>query len=255
MQRLVLGLTFVLLAAACSAKTAESTTTTELVAQPSTTEVANATTVLESTATVAEGPVDICRRGEVWQQGASYSAARCFLVPVRFSVSAAGFASEGAGDDWLTIRWRDPDDQDFLVRAGMITFESSEPPRAVLERIAAIDGLILIGEPLPVEVAGRSGLVVDFEGAPWQTGPEGADQCVTLTPVRFRGDGNPIVGNVGSRSESIGVGYCDLARVWVLEVDDRTVTIIGGTADPARHEEAVVKIEELFEGMTFEHGG
>lgn len=48
------------------------------------------------------------------------------------------------------------------------------------------------------------------------------------------------------------MGSCDVARIWVLEVEDRTLTIIGGTADPARHDEAVAKIEELFEGMSFE---
>ena len=52
-----------------------------------------------------------------------------------------------------------------------------------------------------------------------------------------------------------GVGACQIVRVWVLEVDERTLTIIGGTADPDRHDDAVAKIEELFEGMSFEVSG
>ena len=35
------------------------------------------------------------------------------------------------------------------------------------------------------------------------------------------------------------------ARVWAVQAGERTVTFVGGTADPARHEEAVENVESL----------
>lgn len=237
---------------ACGSNAAEAPTTTT--ASPTTpSNLATTPTVPAATTTTVAEAVDICPKGEVWSPGMVY-VAECFVVPVAFEPLGDGWRSSGASGRWVSIRWVDPSDRDFTTELAIIAFESLEAPLAVLEEIASLEGLKPIGESVPVDVASRSGFFADFEGAPWQTGPEGEDPCNTLEPIRFAGDGNPIVSGVGARSDSIGVGYCDLARIWALEEGGMTVTIIGGTADPARHEEAVAKIEELIEGMQFDVG-
>lgn len=249
MRRLLIP---VLLLAACGGETAVSTTTAVPVEPPSTSTTTS--TTVEST-TPAPTPIDICPRGVVWQPGLAY-VAECFEVPVSFSVEGAGFGSEGASGEWLVVRWRDPDDREFGVRVGLLSYRSGDSPLEVLEAITTRKGIAASSEPRATTLAGRDASMVEVEGLPREGLGEGEDPCFSDGYVRFvsGGGGNPIMEGVG-RADAIGVSYCDVATVWAVQVDERTITVIAGSDDPARHQEALEIVEGLFDGMAFEVAG
>ena len=247
MRRLLPAVLFLV---ACGGETTVSTTSP--VAEPTT------TTTVESTTTTAEaeGPVDVCRRGTGWESGVVYEAG-CFVAPVLFEVTEDGWGSEGAGEDWVKVRWLGGDG--LRVRVALIAYRSTSPPERVLDRISAVGGIAEVSARRDVVVAGASGLMVDVEGAAEEGGEiaaPGSGGCTGDSPLWFGvtrfGHG---FADSGSIREVIGVGACHLVRIYAVQVGETTVTLLGGTDDTDRHEEAVAKIESLFEGMSFGTGG
>ena len=238
-----------LLLAACSGGTAD---TTVPVPEPRTT---STTKVVESTTTTeAVEPVDICPRGVAWEPGTTY-AADCFLVPVAFMVDEEGWGSEGAGDDWMKVRWLAPADQGFRVRVALVAAGSTRSPAAVLDRIASHGSISEVSDRMEVSVGGVEGLAVDAEGAAEEGGERpGSGGCTGDSPVWFEPTrfGHALFPTPWG---DVGVGACQVARIVVVQAGDLTVLAIGGTTDQDRHEEAVAKIESLFEGMSFDTGG
>ena len=243
----------VFLVAACSSTTARSTTTTVTVAESvTTTEVTPSTSVAASTM-----PVDMCGRGLGLEPDTVYIA-ECFVQSVSLEVGEQGWAASPVEPGALTVRFTDPSGG-LVVAVALIIVDRAKPPDEVLEVLASTDGIIVVAEPVATEVSGHPGLYMDVQGAPRGGDldaldhPRPSQYCPPRRPVRFKDGGNTIVGQVGS-TDAIGVGYCHVARIWAVEVDGLTVTLIGGTTDPDRHEEAVAKSEELFEGLSFEAG-
>ena len=260
MRRLTLLLTVALMVGACAAETVTRPTTTVAVAEPSTTtttvmEAAKTTDAVESATTEAEGSVDICSRSVGWLTGTSY-VADCFVVPVSFEPVGQGWRSSGAGEEWMKVVWADPDDQSLTVRIGLMSYRSSEAPADVIKAIVASEVIAAVSSVEEVTVAGFRALRVDVEGDPEPGGEAaapGSGGCTGNSPVWFAGTsfGHSII---GVPSGVMGVGACDRVRLWVLDAGGKSITIIAGTADPDRHTEAVAKVEELFEGMSFEVG-
>lgn len=249
MRRLWLAV-LVGLAVACGANTADDSTT---IASPTTTTtVATTTPVVETTATTEVKAVDICRGSyEVWHPGLTYTA-DCFLQPVSFLVDEEGWASSSAGDTWLLVRWRDPADSDFVIWVGMLTMANLKPATEEVDEILAIDGISAVTSAVPFSISGAEGVTLTVEGAP-ESRSGGAPACTGRTAVSFLQDeAGYMIGRTGYPKGAIGVGACHVAQLWVVEVGESTVTIVGGSEDPDRHEAAAAKIEELFEGMSFE---
>lgn len=127
----------------------------------------------------------------------------------------------------------------------------------MVEAIVVTGGVEVVGGVEHGLVSGFDAMVVDVEGSRG-AGSDALNrrECALHGESVFFGgtaEAYPLAG--GPRDQFFGVGKCHVARVWVFEVNGQTVTIIGGTDDPDRHDEAVVKIEELFEGMSFDVGG
>lgn len=260
MQRAtVLSSVVVLLLAACSAN-ADRSTSFDPVAEPATTiEAIPSTTSTAQSTTTSEpmGPVDICRgRAEVWESGGVYLA-ECFVVPVSFQSPGEGWVSSSVGDSWLVVRWMDPADSEVAAWMGMLPFRHEETPSVVVDEILSVEGISLVpgSERETVTLGSWAGVRVDVAGA--EDGPSilSGSGCTTGQAVMFNPHTGHELGSTGNPSLVIGVGACHVVRVWVVEVEDRSMTILGGTVDPDRHQEAVAKIEELFEGMSFDPGG
>lgn len=247
-------LSFVLLLAACSSTTAQSTPTSDPVAEPATTtEVTPSTT---DTAPTTSTPVDMCGRGLGLEPDTAY-VAECFVHPVSLEVGEQGWSASPAESGAVTMTYKDPSGG-LVVTVALISFDRAKPPDEVLEVVASREGIAVIAEPVATEISGYPGLYMDVQGAPRGGDTDTLDEprpsqyCPPRRPVRFKDGGNAIVGQVGGAADAIGVGYCHVARIWAVEVDGSTVTLIAGTTDPDRHGEAVAKSEELLDGLSFE---
>jgi hypothetical protein len=242
-----------IVAAACAGETAE-TTTSVPVAEPTTS--TTTTTLEESTTTTVAESVDICRgRAELWEPGAVYTAP-CVVVPVSFEVAEEGWRSSLVSERWAYVPWVDPSDtevdQVFEVGVAVVASRERGGAGARIGSILETEGIVPFSDPSQTAVVGLAGLVVDVEGLP--RNDLAGRQCQAAGDVVLIGRdtfGYRIAPGPQD-GDFFGVGRCQVARVWVLEAGDFLITIIGGTADPDRHEEAVAKIESLFEGMTFE---
>ena len=248
-------LPLVLVVAACGSDSTGATTTAALLDPPTTTMTTEAT---ETTSEAAAGPVSVCGRAQIWDPGTVY-VAPCFAVPVAFEVPDANWRSTNVQEQWVYATWLDRSDADvdraLDVRLAVTAARNAESIQSRLDSIARIEGITPIREPVPTEVGGLTGLWLDVEGEPRQSLFTSGDcQSDRELVYHFRdGAAYPIAS--GPDGHFFGVGRCQVVRVWVLEAGDFLISIIGGTADTARHEEAVTTIESLFEGMTFQAMG
>ena len=251
MGRTFLGLATALIMAACGQATPEpaSTTTSDVVAPP-TTKVETTTSSTDSPTTVAPAPVDICSVGKVWEAEASYTAS-CFLIPVTFTPSEPGWRSSGSAERWVSLRWVDPDEREWEVDVGIIAYQPNNDPREVIEAIDSLRGINVLADPEPINLVRVEGVTVDAEGEPanaFSRGPCESGGGLIRFAGAGGGGGNTIVEGVG-RAE-IGVGFCVVARLWALDIDGLTVTVLAAATDPQRHDDAIAVIEALLKSMT-----
>lgn len=195
--------------------------------------------------------VDVCSgRAVVWEPGRDH-VADCFVTPVSFRVDDPGWRSFGADEGWVFVSWVDPEDQAFRVNVAFTAEPAGQDPEAAVQSILRPDGIVGSGEPMSQSVAGLMATTIDVEGAAFDTVGLSGRECVPDGSfVFFSGDQEayPVVEAFGGNF--FGVGACQVVRLWSLEVDGRTLTILGGTADPDRHRDAVAAIDVLFEALT-----
>lgn len=255
MRRAWLGVLFGLIAA-CTSGAADGATTTAPPITMGTGTDSTVTTVVETTTTTVAEAVDICRRGEQWTPGSTYRA-DCFVVPLEFRPEHEGWTSSSAGGDWVKVRWSDPEMDGSEVRGAVLAYRSSDAAENVLDQLTSSELINEVSERTMLVADGMDMLVVDVEGADEPGGeviaPDGVP-CSPDQPVWWRRGrfGHTIVDRGGG---VIGVGACHIVRIWVVDVGGTTITILGGSADPDRHDQAVAKIQELFDTMSFYKGG
>ncbi|MDX1747954.1 MAG: hypothetical protein R3324_18630 [Halobacteriales archaeon] len=250
MSRLVLAVALAVLTTACLPDSAESTTTIEPVVEPSTTH-APTTTLETTTTTIVSQAVDICQpRTVIWEPGETYTAT-CFVLPWSVVAPGDGWRAPLIDSDAMLVSWIDPEDPGMRVNAAFVTGIEPVPTESA-------EGLDLVDAGSEV-IADRDATWVDLYAErypPTEFLPTGCAGDGS-GGVLMRGDialGYRIAPAPGGASppDFFAVGACDVARVWTLDVDGRAVTIIGGTGDPNRHDEAMAKLEELFEAMSFD---
>ncbi|MDX1448795.1 MAG: hypothetical protein R3246_06980 [Acidimicrobiia bacterium] len=258
-MRICRAFAVVLLVLAACTSTAGPTTVDSSTLQESEVTVATPVSSTTTTSLAAAGPVDFCGRGLVWEPGETY-VAPCFLVPIAFEPTEDGWASTGGRTDLVRARWREPAEDGLVVRVALFPLGSSDSPQGVMDRIAQHELISEISDRTEAVVAGYSALVADVEGAPEPGGelvsPDGSACTPEHRSVWFPATsfGHTLLEllTIGGGSEVVGVGACHVARIWVVDVDGVSITIVGGTGDPERHPEALAKIDELFGFMTFD---
>lgn len=252
-------LPLILFLGACAGEAADASTTSVALGPPSTViSTTSTTTAVTTTPAGVVGPVDMCRgRAQLWEPGVEY-VAECFAVPVTFDVSEAGWRARAAEEDWVFVSWVDPEDRDSRMNLAVTALPARGAVEERLKSILETEGISLLAELAPQRVAGVESIVVDVEGdrRSGATLTLGGRECSTAGNFVLQGrdEEGYFIASGPVDGDFYGVGACQVVRVWVLGVGDYTVTIIGGTADPTRHEEAVARVESLFEGMSFDVG-
>jgi hypothetical protein len=209
------------------------------------------TTIATST-TLVTGPVEIPGRALVWEPGTYIT--NSFLVPMTFTVEAAGWGSYGAEGEWVEVGFVEEGATTVAASLVIIAYRPTESIETVLGAITSIDGVSVLSDPANAVVAGFDAKIVDLEGTPDPTFIGGGRGRECSDPA---GSGRFFVDGAGYQLFSkglsaYGIPACYLSRVWVVAVDGTTITMIGTTDDPNDFERLMAEVEHLLEGLRFE---
>lgn len=252
-------LPLLLLLAACQGEAADATTTSIALPPPSTTVSTTGTTIASTpTSTAVTAPVDICGTGVGFDQTGDRYVVDCFVVPVSFGPAEEGWRSLSAGEEWVELFW-EGEDSELTANVLLLAYRLNDTPQAMIGSVVAIEGVRADSEASAGEVAGRPALWVDLET---DRDRNFDDRCSTglFQGLRYSRQGgffNPgyLLKDVGTgaANQGFGLGACKRFRLWGVDVDGVTVTVVatvGGTADH-RFGELVPIVERLFASMTF----
>lgn len=238
-----------LLAVSLIACDSNDTSPTTGIVEPVTT--STTTTLAATTTSIDDTPTDICARGVVWEPGTTYIA-ECFLVPVAFRPATAGWRSFGGNLQAAQAElWGG---EGALVGVQLLGYESEIPHAEVLDLILAIDGVEEITPPREATIASWSGVTTDIRTEP-DTSParptQEPEECSrTGFALKWFFDAWPGYPLVVEFPREYGLGACYRFRVWVLDVEGESITVMAVVFDPDRFEERIGDAEELLATMT-----
>lgn len=247
---------FAYLLAACTSTAAPPTTE----AVPVTTApVTVSTTTTESAAPHVIEPVDICPRGLVWAAGTTYFA-DCFVMSVTLHPTEAGWRSVSVGAEWIEGTWIEPGTSEPALQFVLLAYESSRSPEDVIGSIVDAEGVNAITEARPATVAGRTGVQVDVvteAGSPTagQSGRPGCTTTLTHSLNLLFGErpGFTLLDRIdmGGGGSLYGLGACLAFRIWAIDVDGITLTLIAAAPDADRLADVAERTQSLFDSAVF----
>ncbi|HUP16799.1 MAG TPA: hypothetical protein VM848_12205 [Acidimicrobiia bacterium] len=206
--------------------------------------------------TSVPGPVDIPGRAFVLEPGL-YTTNR-FLVPLTFNVDVSGWRTSGAEDDWVGVSYVEEGANTIAASLIIIAYRSTDTVDAVLGAITSIEGVTVLSDPMPTVVGGRDASVLDVHGTPDPTvvgnGSNREECSYPGGSGRFFFDG-PGYQLFSKEIHAFGIPACYRSRVWVVDVDSTTITMIGTTDDTSDFARLVSEIEHFLEGIQFHRGG
>ena len=236
-----------LIATACSASPGVETSTTSSSTPPTETTISQPATVTTS----MPGPVEIPGRALVLDPGV-YTANR-FLAPVTFKVDVSGWRTSGAEDDWVGLSYVEEEANTVAASLIIIAYRPTDTVDEVLGAITSIEGVTVLSDPMPTVVDGRDASVVDVDGTPDSTVIGGGVRRECSDPGgsgRFFFDG-PGYQLFSKGLFAFGIPACHRSRVWVVDVDSTTITMIGTTDDTNDFARLVSEIEHFLKGLQF----
>lgn len=254
----VIGPVFLVMAA-CTSTTTPTTTATAPV--PIDTPAASTTTPA-STQPEVTAPVDICPRGLVWEPGTTYIA-DCFVVSVAFEPTEHGWRSVAVGAEWIEGTWIDPDTSTPALQYVLLAYEPSESPGDVIESIVNREGVDAISAVRHESIAGHTSLRIDVTTKPEapMSSPVGRGGCTTTLTHSLNLFGGERPGyvlmdrlNMGGSRSVYGLGACLAFRIWAIDVDGATMTLIAASVDTDRLPDVGALVESLFASVVFGRG-
>ena len=239
-----LAISILALVSACGG--AEATTTT-----PTTTTTPATTT---TTTTTPAGPIEIPDETVLTWDPGSYVASG-FWVPVTFDVQDEGWASQGARELWVYLTYVAPERGFFDLDMSILAHSPNAEITGVVSRIESDDEIDVTRPATETSVAGHPALVLDVVGVEL---PIGGGYCGNNAPgnSRFQDNANGLRLLTDSDSPyygyAFGVTLCRAARIWVVDVDGTTITIVAATDRPDVFADRIPAAERLVAGLTFD---
>lgn len=233
-----------ILSAACAGEALEETTRSTMLSSP---------TTLDATTTATTGveeAVDICNRGKVWEPGTTYSA-DCFLVPVSFEPVDTGWRSQGVGVDRMLLTWIENEGADEpTAQVGVVAYRPADSASEVVDVIVDFVDVEAVSERTQVAVGGHRAVVIDIQhGESSRTQYE--DPCFRIDAgLRLPGE-LPGERLTPEGLTTVGLGPCQVFRVWAVSATRGTVTIVAAFSDTDRFDELMPVVERLLDTMTF----
>lgn len=202
-------------------------------------------------------PQDICGAALLWDPGLSY-VADCFLIPVTFAPTGPGWRSIRSGPEWIELSWVDAASDEVQIRLLFLILDAAQPPDEVLESILTIEGVDVLRPPAPTEIAGIDALVADVATEPRPaTGTDRTCTSMTHSVNLFGGErpGYLLLDRTGvGRGAAYGLGACLAFRIWTLNLDGVTVTVIAAADGADLLRDAGTRVDSLLATVTFDAG-
>lgn len=211
------------------------------------TEVAGVSITAAVSSTVP-GPVAIDDfTGLAWEQGVPY-VAESFVPPVTFTVNRDGWLSRGAGPLWASM-WLDSDlDGDSDATLTLMSYQPTTDADVLVSEILQIEGVRQLTPAVEQTIGPFTMVVVDVEGEP---DPQGGSvsECSLPASAQFTtGAGYELFSEDGF----FGIPACYQSRIWIVEIDGHTLTLVGVAEDEDEFEMLMELLEEMVaSGLVF----
>ena len=250
MRRKAILLAVVLVAAGCGREGAVETTTTMEVAAAST-EVTTTIAPEAAATTVPDGPTLLTAGRTVLLESGTAYASGGFVLPFSFRVDDDGWRWYGVAEDWAYLGW--VSDGEVAAAVAILGYRTSLAPAEIVEAVESIEGVDVVAGPSDTVVGAFDGLSIDVEGAPERAQVGIGSQPCTDGVARFFTDeaGYALVEDPANPFE-YGVAACKVSRLWVVDANGQSITLIGGATDPGRFDEVIPVVERLVDSMSFE---
>lgn len=153
--------------------------------------------------------------------------------------------------------WVDPATSVQSIRFGTLAFRPSDDTNEVMESILALDGVTPLTDPVAVTIGRANAVTVDLETAP-DDSPQPENPCAAgvadgINDRTGTGRGYVLleITEMDGPPRNFGLGACLTFRVWVVEAEDATITVLATTEDEAPFDEMMGVVERLLETTTF----
>jgi hypothetical protein len=197
----------------------------------------------------------------------TYLASR-FWVPVSLTVEEDAVWWAQAAELWVHLEYHEGGGSTWDLDVSIVAHGSNRPIAAVVEGIAELlaegpggpsadPGVILV-EPSGTTIAGFDALVLDVS-VPGAVDPN--SEAIWTGHSRFAAGtwgvklleaGNPSSqGGTSDRQWGFGVRLGRAARIWVVDVDGTTITLIAATRNQELFDEWIPVAEEMLAGIEF----
>jgi hypothetical protein len=178
-----------------------------------------------------------------------------FAVALKFTPEEASWRSSLVTGDFLGVVYVDPEDAARRSAVVFVLFRSQDPLEEVAEAVTSIDGVEVAAGPVRGRAAGRSALVVDVEGAPKQLFARECSYPGGTPLIRYFAPSHYPVGYelISVGYDMVGIPACWPTRIWLVDVDGTTVTVLAST-DSREHYQGLMETVERLLAVT-EFGG
>lgn len=204
--------------------------------------------ITAATSTTVPGPVAIDGiTGLVWEAGGTYTA-DSFVVPVSFTPDRGGWLSRGAASQWAAMWFDDDLDGASDATLTLMAYRPATDPEVLVSEILQIDGVRQLTPAVEQTIGTRTMIVVDVEGDPEPQGGSVSECSLPASGQFTTSAGYEFFDDV----TSFGIPACYRSRVWIVEVDDNTLTLVGTVEDEDRFDDLVRWLEDLLvRGLSF----
>ena len=193
------------------------------------------------------------------EPGTTYTASD-FWAPFVLTVDDAGWRSAGSDDIWLHLQYLGGDTRGWDLDISIIAYQPSEPPETVTEdllAVAARNGAEILRRPSPTTLAGADGTVFDLEAPVRPPSEAGCGGPVLAGHSRFSGSSTDVVGVMTAFNQigcpmTFGVSTSATARIWVVDVDGSTITVIAAATNRDLFADLIPVAEKLLSGIQFD---
>lgn len=226
-----------------------------VVATTTTAAPASATTEAVTTTTAATA-VQLHRTGVLALTAGVEYRADIFWVPVAVNPDREGWRADGASELWIYLAYVEPGRASFDLDLSIVAHAPNSNIATIAANIAANEQVELIGMdgPIAATVSGHEALRLDIE---IEESGIGGGYC-----------GNDSVGNSRFQNNETGLvlmedldtpiyGYyfgvrsCRGARIWVVDVEGATITIIAASERPEMLDGLLEIAEAFVAGIEF----
>ena len=182
---------------------------------------------VSTTTLLAEVTTEDCEVADLNEASATIMDGDCsystpvFGVPMTITPPDDRWVSFGQGNRWMVLEQDADGDGASDAALTMLLVSSDQDPEDVLEGIVQLDRVQTVAQASPASVDGRSASSVDVHVEPRATFP-----CGTRI-ARFLNTGSYVALLNEGPNRTFGLPGCRTSRVWVLTIDDLTLTVIG----------------------------